>query len=261
MKIVKRLLVVCLIFTFQNGFADAFAKGYQLYEFDTTVLVDSLFVFESDNKENLQDLDYNSEQRPWVTICEDNRCRAKASTYEKYQRIVVFVDGKPIKSNIYEPKGTNPTFKAQIQNDLVTVEEITSFIFKGVFGEILRALFITLIAFLVYLLRFQKQAVVDEMPEDDVALPIGKSMMYLIIGGLGLWGGSELLIEGAVNMAYNLGVSKRIIGITIISVGTSIPELAASIFAVAKKEKAISLGKPKNNSTMKKNNNDNNHSV
>ena len=66
--------------------------------------------------------------------------------------------------------------------------------------------------------------------------------MYLIIGGLGLWGGSELLIEGAVNMAYNLGVSKRIIGITIISVGTSIPELAASIIAVAKKEKAISLG-------------------
>ena len=43
-------------------------------------------------------------------------------------------------------------------------------------------------------------------------------------------------------MAYNLGVSKRIIGITIISVGTSIPELAASIIAVAKKEKAISLG-------------------
>ncbi len=99
-----------------------------------------------------------------------------------------------------------------------------------------------LIAFLVYLLMFQKTAVVDEMPEDDVALPIGKSMIYLIIGGLGLWGGSELLIEGAVNMAYNLGVSKRIIGITIISVGTSIPELAASIIAVAKKEKAISLG-------------------
>lgn len=99
-----------------------------------------------------------------------------------------------------------------------------------------------LIVFLVYLLMFQKTAVVDEMPEDDVALPIGKSMMYLIIGGLGLWGGSELLIEGAVNMAYNLGVSKRIIGITIISVGTSIPELAASIIAVAKKEKAISLG-------------------
>ena len=149
MKIVKRLLVVCLIFTFQNGFADAFAKGYQLYEFDSTVKVDSLFVFESDNKENLQDLDYNSEQRPWVTICEDNRCRAKASTYEKYQRIVVFVDGKPVKSNIYEPKGTNPTFKAQIQNNLVVVEEPTSFIFKGVFGEILRALFITLILELI----------------------------------------------------------------------------------------------------------------
>ena len=52
MKIFKRLLVVCLIFTFQIGFADAFAKGYQLYKFDTTVKVDSLFVFELITKKN-----------------------------------------------------------------------------------------------------------------------------------------------------------------------------------------------------------------
>jgi cation:H+ antiporter len=43
-------------------------------------------------------------------------------------------------------------------------------------------------------------------------------------------------------MAAHFGISKRIIGITIISVGTSIPELAASVIAVARKEKAISLG-------------------
>ena len=101
---------------------------------------------------------------------------------------------------------------------------------------------LSLLLFLVYLLRFQTTAVVDEMPEDDVPLPLGRSLFFLVIGGLGLWGGSELLIEGAVNMAEKLGISKRIIGITIISVGTSIPELAASIVAVARKEKAISLG-------------------
>lgn len=103
-------------------------------------------------------------------------------------------------------------------------------------------MFTLLILFLIYLIRFQTTAVVDEMPEDDVPLPLGKSLGFLLIGGLALWGGSELLIEGAVNMAAHFGISKRIIGITIISVGTSIPELAASVIAIARKEKAISLG-------------------
>jgi len=103
-------------------------------------------------------------------------------------------------------------------------------------------MFTLLILFLIYLIRFQTTAVVDEMPEDDVPLPLGRSLGFLLMGGLALWGGSELLIEGAVNMAAHFGISKRIIGITIISVGTSIPELAASVIAIARKEKAISLG-------------------
>lgn len=103
-------------------------------------------------------------------------------------------------------------------------------------------MFTLLIIFLLYLLRFQENAVVDELPEDDVPLPLHKTLLYMTLGGLGLWGGSELLISGAVGLATFFGVSERIIGITIVSVGTSVPELAASIIAVMKKEKAISLG-------------------
>jgi len=100
-----------------------------------------------------------------------------------------------------------------------------------------------LLIFLVYLLRFQKQpSVVDEMPEDDEELPLYKNVIFLAIGGVALWGGSELLINGAVGMAKNFNISERVIGITIVSIGTSIPELAASVIAVIKKEKAISLG-------------------
>ncbi|MEM9078793.1 MAG: calcium/sodium antiporter [Bacteroidota bacterium] len=101
---------------------------------------------------------------------------------------------------------------------------------------------VLLFLFLVYLLRFQKNAVVDEMPEDDTPLPLYKTVLLLGLGGTALWGGSELLINGAVGMASTLGVSDRVIGITVVSVGTSIPELAASVIAVIKKEKAISLG-------------------
>ncbi|TLP80471.1 calcium/sodium antiporter [Maribacter sp. ACAM166] len=99
-----------------------------------------------------------------------------------------------------------------------------------------------LFLFLVYLLKFQKKAVVDENEEVTPALPLYQTVLFLGIGGAALWGGSELLINGAVGMATVFGVSERIIAVTIVSVGTSIPELAASVIAILKKEKAISLG-------------------
>lgn len=103
-------------------------------------------------------------------------------------------------------------------------------------------LFAFLIIFLVYLLKVQKPAVVDEISEIESVLPNRLMWVYFIVGGVGLWVGSELLINGAVNIAHQFGVSERIIGVTIVSVGTSVPELAASIMAIIKKEKAISLG-------------------
>lgn len=103
-------------------------------------------------------------------------------------------------------------------------------------------LFSFLVGFLVYLLRFQKTAVLEELPEEDKPVPVYNILFFFVLGGFGLWGGSELLIEGATSMALQFGVSERIIGITIVSIGTSVPELAASVIAVVKKEKAISLG-------------------
>lgn len=129
---------------------------------------------------------------------------------------------------------------------VMIISSLLLYVFIAFDGVLVRnegiILFSMLIVFLIYLLRFQKPAVVDELPEDDVELPLYKDVLYLFIGGVALWGGSELLIDGAVGMATKFNVSERIIGITIVSVGTSIPELAASVIAVLKKEKAISLG-------------------
>ena len=66
--------------------------------------------------------------------------------------------------------------------------------------------------------------------------------IWLLIGGVALYCGSELLVSGAVSLAEGFGVSERVIAVTMIAVGTSIPELAASVIAALKKEKAISLG-------------------
>jgi len=99
-----------------------------------------------------------------------------------------------------------------------------------------------LISFLVYLFRFQNYDIIDDLPEDVDLLPAYKTFTLFILGSVGLWGGSEMLITGATDLAITLGVGERLIGVTVVSVGTSIPELAASIIAVLKKEKAISLG-------------------
>ncbi len=103
-------------------------------------------------------------------------------------------------------------------------------------------LLVSLVVFLLYLLKFQKRAVVvDEVvTQKEMTIPV--ILFFLVLGGVGLWGGSELLIKGAVNLANQFGVSERVIGVTVISIGTSVPELAASIIAIIKKEKAISLG-------------------
>lgn len=101
---------------------------------------------------------------------------------------------------------------------------------------------ISLLIFLVYLLRFQTPAVTEEIPEVFDLLPLYKTFFFLIVGGAALWGGSELLISGAVGLATRLQISERIIGISVVSIGTSIPELAASVIAMVRKEKAISVG-------------------
>lgn len=116
--------------------------------------------------------------------------------------------------------------------------------FDGVLSRVEGGVLVfVMIAFLWWLLKMQSgPAVVDELPSDDELLSIPMTLFYLVAGGVGLWLGSEWLVEAAVSIAEDLGVSDRVIGITVVSIGTSIPELAASIIAVIKKEKAISLG-------------------
>lgn len=103
-------------------------------------------------------------------------------------------------------------------------------------------LFGFLVLFLIYLIKFQKQVTTDEVSQYDKPLKLWKIILLLILGGVGLWVGSELLIYGAKSFAVAMGVSERIIGITLLSLGTSIPELATSIIAILKKEKGMSLG-------------------
>jgi cation:H+ antiporter len=73
-------------------------------------------------------------------------------------------------------------------------------------------------------------------------MPIGKAVFWLITGLIFLIASSRMLVWGAVEIAHDLGVSDLIIGLTVVAVGTSLPELASSVIATRKGEHDIALG-------------------
>jgi cation:H+ antiporter len=105
-------------------------------------------------------------------------------------------------------------------------------------------LLLGLAIFLFVLIRSaRKEEVVAAEVDDALALVgYGKIVVWLLIGAAALYFGSVFLVDGAKEIAQNMGVSEGVISITMIAIGTSVPELAASIIAVIKGEKAISLG-------------------
>jgi len=106
-------------------------------------------------------------------------------------------------------------------------------------------LFVLLIAFIYLMIAKAKKGASDVIDDvDDALMETSYPMIFLwlVIGGGALYFGSELLVKGAKDIAQNLGISDGVIGATVVAIGTSVPELAASVIAALKGEKAISLG-------------------
>lgn len=93
-------------------------------------------------------------------------------------------------------------------------------------------------------LRQRGDALGKEM-EDELQvheMPLKRALIWLGVGLLLLIVSSRILVWGAVEIAHSLGVSDLIIGLTVVAVGTSLPELASSIMAIRKNEHDIALG-------------------
>lgn len=102
-------------------------------------------------------------------------------------------------------------------------------------------LFCFFIIFHVYSMEVAKSGVSDEEFEAKDLTKL-KSTIFILVGLAGLVIGGELIVNSAVNIANNIGISERMIALTIVSIGTSLPELATSIVAVKKKNVDIALG-------------------
>lgn len=72
--------------------------------------------------------------------------------------------------------------------------------------------------------------------------PMWKVLGFLLIGVLGLRFGADFFVQGAAGIALDFGVSEKIISVTVVAFGTSVPELVASIIAARKNEKDLAIG-------------------
>ena len=81
-----------------------------------------------------------------------------------------------------------------------------------------------------------------EEEEENEAMPVMKSIIFMVIGLVGIVYGGDLSVEGAKEIARFFGLSEAIIGLTIVALGTSLPELVTSIIAAKKGESDIAVG-------------------
>ena len=107
-------------------------------------------------------------------------------------------------------------------------------------------LFTALVMFLFLLIRDSRKKtkanIVEEVDERLALVSNFKIVIWLIIGAAGLYFGLEWLVDGSKGLAKTIGISDYAISVTVIAIGTSVPELAAAVIAALKKEKALSLG-------------------
>ena len=105
------------------------------------------------------------------------------------------------------------------------------------------ALLFLLIVFIIYFLKKSNNEDINDDIDNKLSLASNtKIIIWLLLSTLSLYFGAEFLVEGAVNFAKQINISEAVISVSIVAIGTSIPELAASIIAIVKKEKGLSVG-------------------
>ncbi len=115
----------------------------------------------------------------------------------------------------------------------------------GMPNQITRAdavvLILFFLVFLYYLITLAKQKK-EENKTEKPKFTLGKSLLWIAIGLVGVIIGSEMVVQNASSIAATIGMSERVIALTVIAFGTSLPELVTSVVAARKGEQDLAVG-------------------
>ena len=115
----------------------------------------------------------------------------------------------------------------------------------GVVGRFDGILFLVLfVVFLLIMIYSAKKSRDNSAPEADEykIMPVWKCILYMVGGIAAIAAGGEMVVEGASDIARAFGMSENLIGMTIVALGTSLPELVTSVVAARKNELDMALG-------------------
>lgn len=115
---------------------------------------------------------------------------------------------------------------------------LKDFVINRVEGLIL---FLILIVFLFIIVKIRKDEKMEDVVENETVSNF-KILLLLILSSLLLYFGSELFVKSSIYFANYFGVSERVIGLTLVAIGTSLPELVTTLVAIYKSELDISIG-------------------
>lgn len=110
-------------------------------------------------------------------------------------------------------------------------------------------LIILFIMFIIYTIimgkkgeQFDKDTIIAEIQTENKPIPMIKSIIFIILGIIGLKIGGDLTVENSLIIARQFNVSEKVIGLTILAIGTSLPELVTSVTAAIKGNSDIAIG-------------------
>lgn len=101
------------------------------------------------------------------------------------------------------------------------------------------------VGYLVLIVRTSKGSRIEKEMEEEIPSPIqnvGLCIGFVVAGTFLLWLGADLLVDAATESALRMGVSETLVGITVVAVGTSLPELGATIAAAVRRQSGIIVG-------------------
>ncbi|MCJ8164413.1 calcium/sodium antiporter [Pontibacter sp. E15-1] len=108
-------------------------------------------------------------------------------------------------------------------------------------GIVLLFFFVLFMVYIYHIAKTNKEEVLAQQSDEPV-MPIRKSVLMIVLGAGGLFLGGKWVVDGAVHIAQSFGMSESFIGLTVVAIGTSLPELVTSATAAFRRNIDIAVG-------------------
>ncbi|AHK79651.1 calcium/sodium:proton antiporter [Ectothiorhodospira haloalkaliphila] len=148
---------------------------------------------------------------------------------------------------LYPVRCEQETFKRELPVMVGAVALPFILLYNGMITRIEgMALLLLLVAFVAWQVHLARRQMANHQVAEEVGayagITVGRAALFVVFGTGCLYVGSEAFLSGAITIGRALGVSEAVIGLTLVSVGTSLPELATTVAAAFKRETGMVLG-------------------